>query len=246
MKILVVDDEPLARERLINMIGELPYSASIAEAEHGIAALDKIEKESPDIIMLDIRMPLMDGLEVAYHLTKFDTPPAIIFTTAYQDHALKAFDMHAIDYLLKPIRKERLQQALERAQILSQSKLDRLIENNKSGRLRSHLSANIHGNIQLVPVKEIYYLKADQKYVIAAWSGGELLLDEPLKSLETEFGDMFIRIHRNALVALKFIEALEKDRNNNTYIRIQGITQPLLVSRRHISNVRKIIKKMFK
>ena len=168
MKILVVDDEPLARERLINMIGELPITASIVEAEHGIAALNKIEKESPDIIMLDIRMPLMDGLEVAYHMTKLDTPPAIIFTTAYQDHALKAFDMHAIDYLLKPIRKERLHQALERAQILSQSKINKLREKDDSSRLRSHLSANVHGNIQLVPVNDIYYLKADQKYVIAA------------------------------------------------------------------------------
>ena len=246
MKILVVDDEPLARERLINLISDLPITASIIEAEHGIAALNKIEKELPEIIMLDIRMPLMDGLEVAYHITKLDSPPAIIFTTAYQDHALKAFDMHAVDYLLKPIRKERLQQALERARILGQSKINELREKDNSGRMRSHLSANIHGNIHLVPVKDIYYLKADQKYVIAAWTGGELLLDEPLKTLESEFGSMFIRIHRNALVSMKFIEALEKDRKNNTCIRLQGVSQPLQVSRRHISQVRKLIKNMIK
>jgi two-component system response regulator AlgR len=244
MKILVVDDEHLARERLIDLISELSITTSIIEAEHGLVALDKVDQDSPDIILLDIRMPLMDGLEVAQHLTHLDTPPAIIFTTAYQDHALEAFDMHAIDYLLKPIRKERLQHALEKAQILGQSKLNKIREINKSAGTRSHLSANVHGNIKLVPVKKIYYLKAEQKYVIAAWSGGELLLDESLKSLESEFTELFVRIHRNALVALQFIDALEKDNQRNVCIHLHGVTQPLQVSRRHVSNVRQAIKKL--
>jgi two-component system response regulator AlgR len=242
MKILVVDDEHLARERLIDLISELPITTSIFEAEHGLAALDKVDQESPDIILLDIRMPLMDGMEVAHHLGRLESPPAVIFTTAYQDHALEAFDTHAIDYLLKPIRKERLQQAIEKAQILSQSKVNEVREKDKSARTRSHLSANVHGNIQLVPVEKIYYLKAEQKYVIAAWSGGELLLDEPLKSLESEFTELFVRIHRNALVALKFIDALKKDNQQNICIHLRGVAQPLQVSRRHVSNVRQAIK----
>ncbi len=244
MKILVVDDEHLARERLIDLISELSIATSIIEAEHGLAALNKVEQESPEIILLDIRMPLMDGLEVAHHLARLESPPAVIFTTAYQDHALAAFDVHAIDYLLKPIRKERLQQALEKAQILSQSKVNEIREKDKSTHTRSHLSANVHGNIRLVPLEKIYYLKAEQKYVIAAWSGGELLLDESLKSLESEFAELFIRIHRNSLVSLQFIDALAKDNQRNVYIRLHGVTQPLQVSRRHVSNVRQAIKKI--
>lgn len=242
MKILVVDDEMLARERLVSLLSELNADFSILEAENGIAALKIINKESPTLILLDIRMPLMDGLEVAHHLAGLETPPAIIFTTAYQGYALDAFDAHAVDYLMKPIRKERLQQAIDRAKALSRINIDELRDNHYSNNNRTHLSTSVQGNLQIIPIEKIYYLKADQKYVTAVWSEGELLLDDSLKSLEQEFASQFIRIHRNTLVALEHIMGLEKDEVGNLTIKLQGSETQLPVSRRHASHVRKILR----
>ncbi|MBI4006825.1 MAG: response regulator transcription factor [Gammaproteobacteria bacterium] len=242
MKILIVDDEALARQRLRSLIAELHSDNVVSEAEHGLAALEKVRHESPDVVLLDIRMPLMDGLEVAHHLSGLETPPAVIFTTAYQDHALDAFDTSAVDYLLKPVRKERLYQALQRARVLQRARIVELRAQDNIARPRTHLSAIVAGNIQLVAVNDIRYLKAEQKYVVAVWPGGELLLNESLKSLETEFQKEFIRIHRNALIALQYIEALKKDNEGNVTVLLRGIPAELQVSRRHISHVRKIIK----
>ncbi|MEE9552009.1 MAG: LytTR family DNA-binding domain-containing protein [Gammaproteobacteria bacterium] len=244
MKILIVDDEALARERLIDLITELDTGSVIIEASHGLIALDMVQHESPEVVLLDIRMPLMDGLEVAHHLAGLESPPAVIFTTAYQDHALEAFDTHAVDYLLKPIRKDRLQQALERAQMINRANITELREQDQLSTARTHLSAIVQGNLRLVAVDDIRYLKAEQKYVIAAWPDGELLLDEPLKSLESEFQALFIRIHRNALVALQHIESLEKETEGNISIRLRGMVNALQVSRRHVSTVRQTIKKL--
>ena len=242
MKILIVDDEMLARERLVSLLSELNTDFSISEAENGVAALKLINEESPELILLDIRMPVMDGLEVAHHVAGLEAPPAIVFTTAYQDYALDAFDAHAVDYLMKPIRKERLQQAIDRARALSKNNINELRDNHDSNNSRSHLSTTIHGNLQIIPIEKIYYLKADQKYVTAAWSEGELLLDDSLKSLEQEFSSQFIRIHRNTLVALEHILGLEKDEEDNPVIRLQGIETRLPVSRRHASHIRKVLK----
>ena len=242
MKILIVDDESLARERLVSLVSELNDDCLISEAENGVAALKIINKESPELILLDIRMPVMDGLEVAHHLAGLETPPAIIFTTAYQDYALDAFDAHAIDYLMKPVRKERLQQAIDRAKALSKVNIDELRDHHDSNSSRTHLSTTVQGNLQIIPIEKIYYLKADQKYVTAVWSDGELLLDDSLKSLEQEFSSQFIRIHRNTLVALEYIMGLEKDEAGNPTIKLQGIETRLPVSRRHASHVRKVLK----
>ncbi len=242
MKILIVDDEMLARERLVSLLSELNADFSISEAENGVAALKLINKESPELILLDIRMPVMDGLEVAHHVAGLEAPPAIVFTTAYQDYALDAFDAHAVDYLMKPIRKERLHQAIDRARALSRNNINELRDNHDSNNSRSHLSTTIHGNLQIIPIEKIYYLKADQKYVTAAWSEGELLLDDSLKSLEQEFSSHFMRIHRNTLVALEHILGLEKDEEGSPVIRLQGIETRLPVSRRHASHVRKVLK----
>ncbi len=242
MKILIVDDEMLARERLVNLLSELNADFSISEAENGIAALRLISKESPELILLDIRMPVMDGLEVAHHLAGLEAPPAIIFTTAYQDYALDAFDAHAVDYLMKPIRKERLQEAIDRAKTMNRININELRDNPRSDNSRSHLSTIVHGNLQIIPIEKIYYLKADQKYVAVVWSEGELLLDDSLKSLEQEFSSKFTRIHRNTLVALKYIAALEKDREGGLCIKLQGTETRLPVSRRHASHIRKVLK----
>jgi len=242
MKILIVDDEALARERLHALVTEL-YSETITiEAINGLDALEKISEHSPEIILLDIRMPGMDGLELANHLLQLESPPAIVFTTAYQDHTLSAFDANAVDYLLKPIRKERLKIAIERAAIVSQSKLAVLNSNSGEASARTHLSAMVQGNIRLIAVENIYFLKAEQKYVTAVWPGGEILIDEPLITLEAEFSDHFIRVHRNALVAKDHITALSKTSEGQHVIKLADMPIELTVSRRHLSGVKKIIK----
>lgn len=244
LKILIVDDEPLARNRLISLIGELPGEHRILEADQGLAALEKIMQDAPDIVLLDIRMPVMDGLEVAHHLAGMEHPPAVIFTTAYQDHALEAFDTHAVDYLLKPIRKERLRQALERAGILQRARVAELRRLEQPAQPRTHLSASIHGKLKLVPVKEVRYLKADQKYVVAGWPGGELLLDESLVTLEEEFQQRFIRIHRNALVAREYVDTLTKDRDGELMMTLRDMDVTLQVSRRNAAQVKKALRKL--
>jgi len=244
LKILIVDDEPLARNRLISIIGELPGEHRIVEAEQGLAALEKISQDPPDIVLLDIRMPVMDGLEVAHHLTGMERPPAVIFTTAYQDHALEAFDTHAVDYLLKPIRKERLQQALERASILQRARVTELRKLDQPQQPRTHLSATMHGKLKLVPVKDIRYLKAEQKYVIAGWPGGELLLDESLVALEEELQQRFIRIHRNALIAMEYVDTLNKDKNGELIVTLRDVNVTLQVSRRNTVQLKKALKNL--
>lgn len=242
MKILIVDDEHLARERLSSLIYELDAKHIITEADHGLTALEKISTGHPDIVLLDIRMPVMDGLEVADHLTTMKHAPAVIFTTAYQDHALQAFEAQAVDYLLKPIRKNRLEQALNRASILQRSHITEIRKSDASLQARTHLSAAIHGQLKLVPVREIRYLKAEQKYVVAGWPGGELLLDESLTVLEEEFGDRFLRIHRNALVAREYIESLSKNNDGTSMVSLAGVPALLQVSRRNLGSFRERIK----
>jgi len=242
LKILIVDDEQLARQRLISLIEELNPGQQLLEADNGLIALEMVSKHEPDIMLLDIRMPIMDGLEVAQHLTRLADAPAIIFTTAYQDHALQAFDIHAADYLLKPVRKERLQHALERARILQRAYIDQLRQQDSSAQPRSHLSATVQGNLKLLPVSEIRYLRAEQKYVVAGWPMGELLLDEPLVHLEQEFQSRFIRIHRNALVALEYIDELIVGKNGTHTVKLHGVSTLLQVSRRNLSYIRKRMK----
>lgn len=243
MKILIVDDEKLARERLIELIKELAIDHEISEAIHGLDALDKISGESPDVVLLDIRMPLMDGLEVAHHLTTLKNAPAVIFTTAYQDHALQAFETQAVDYLLKPIRKSRLAQALQRARILQRDQIAKIRKTENALKSRTHLSATINGQLKLVPVKEIRYFKAEQKYVIAGWPRGELLLDESLIELEEEFKGWFVRIHRNALVAREYIDTLKKNNDGTNIIMLTGVSVLLQVSRRNLSELRKLMRR---
>jgi two-component system response regulator AlgR len=184
----------------------------------------------------------MDGLEVAHHLTLLETAPAVIFTTAYQDHALQAFETQAVDYLLKPIRKSRLEQALQRARILQRGHITEIRKTDKTLQSRSHLSATINGQLKLVAVKDIRYFKAEQKYVVAGWPGGEILLDESLVALEEEFRDRFVRIHRNALIAEEYIDTLRKNSDGTSVVMLAGVPVSLQVSRRNLSNLRGTMK----
>lgn len=242
MKILIVDDEVLARERLSRLIAELNLDYLVSQAENGLTALQMYHKIKPQVILLDIHMPLMDGIEVAQHLNKLTSPPAIIFTTAYSNHALQAFNVHAVDYLMKPIRKNGLEQALSRAKKLGNTEIASLKNNTMTANYRTHLSMAINGQLKLVPIESIYFLRATQKYVTAVWPQGELLISDSLKTLEQEFAANFIRIHRNTLVALKYIQMLGKDDKGNPCIELQTMKTRLPISRRHLHQVRNALK----
>jgi two-component system response regulator AlgR len=244
MKILIIDDEQLARERLRQVIAELGVASAIIEGSNGAQALDICQSEQPDIVLLDIRMPGMDGIEAAKHIMKLDTPPAIIFTTAYDQYALSAFDTHAVDYLLKPIRKERLQEALESAKRLTKVQMESLNVSGQGQPQRKNISARLGGELRLIPVEDIRYFLAEHKYVTVRYGEGTVLIEESLRSLEDEFTGIFLRIHRNALVAMKDIVSLEKDRSGGHRISLRDIEDSLEVSRRHLPNVRKVMKSL--
>jgi len=241
MKCLVVDDESLARERLSRLLDQLEGCEVCGEAADGRQALGQVQALAPELVLMDIRMPGMDGMEAARHLLKLENPPAVVFTTAYGDHALEAFETQAIDYLLKPIHPERLQQALDKARRLSLAQLEGAGES--EGGARTHLCARNRGNLELIPVEEIAYLQADQKYVTVRSATQKILIEDALKALEQEFGEHFIRIHRNALVATRLIRALEKDRQGHCRVVLEGIEERLEVSRRLLPDVRRQLRK---
>ena len=242
MKILIVDDEQPARTRLRGMLQQLSGYEIVAEAGNGKQALEASQVYQPDVVLLDIRMPGMDGLEAAEHLSKLDTPPAVIFTTAYNDYALAAFKTHAVDYLLKPVRKEHLQQALTAAHRLNRAQLQAIGEAEARHAEPGHISARVKGDIRLIPADQIYFFQAEHKYVTVGYPEGEVLIEDSLITLERKFPHRFMRIHRNALVAVDHIAALEKDKQGRCHIRLNDCDKLLEVSRRHLPAVRKFIK----
>jgi two-component system response regulator AlgR len=243
MKALIVDDEPLARERLVALVADIDGVDVAGHAGNGLDALDAALALKPDLVLLDIRMPVMDGLECARHLATLEAPPAIVFCTAYEDHALAAFEANAVDYLVKPIRIERLRAAIAKAERLAGA-IVRRIESTEPGRRRSHLCARVRGSLVLVPVGEIAYLLAEDKYVVVHHAKGEVLIEEPLTALEDEFGDRFVRIHRNCLVALARLAGLDRAADGRVLARVEGAAAPLEVSRRNLPALRKLVRSL--
>ncbi len=244
MRALVVDDESLARERLIELLGEMNDVEVIGQAGDGHEAIEAVERLRPDLVFLDIRMPRMDGLEAARHLATFERAPAIVFCTAYDEHALAAFDANAVDYLLKPIRAERLRAAIERAGRFGRDAAQALGRADSSPRERSHLCARVRGNLVLVPISEIDYLLAEDKYVIVHHAGSEVLIEEPLKALEVEFGERFVRIHRNCLVALDKLAGLNRAADGRVLAKLENVDASLEVSRRNLPALRKLVRSL--
>jgi two-component system response regulator AlgR len=235
-RILIADDEAPARQRLRDLLDEIREAFPLAivdEARNGREALDVVNREKVDIVLLDIRMPDMDGLEAARHLAGMDAPPSIIFTTAFDSYAIKAFEVNAIDYLLKPIRRERLLTALGKTRAAPPVSRDALAA--AANMPRKHLSVHERGKIHLVPITEILYLRAELKYVTVRTAEREFLVEESLTKLEEEFAESFVRIHRNCLVARHAVAGFEKNAEESesgwaVVIRTTG--EKLPVSRR--------------
>lgn len=246
MRVLVCDDEKLARDRLARLTEAVPDMEVVGEAGNGREAVILAQSTRPDVVLLDIRMPDMDGIEAARHLLKLEHPPAVIFCTAYDEHALQAFKVQAVDYLLKPVSKDDLATALGRVHGISRSRLDALEgEVDPQGTAqRRHISARTHRGIELVPVDEIRYFLADQKYVTVKYPDGEVLIDDTLKELEDEFGERFVRIHRNALVAVGWLEGMELATAGHYQVRLKGVDERLVVSRRHVAGLRKMMARL--
>jgi len=245
MNVLIVDDEAPARKRLIRLISDFADFNVIAEAKNGQQAIDLCRLHQPEIVLMDVRMPGIDGMEAARTINEFEHPPAIIYCTAYSDHALQAFATHAVDYLLKPVNKERLLEALIASTQLTKAQTSAKAETitHDGQTARKHICARVRGNLVLVPIENVYFFQADQKYVTVKHKDGELLIEETLVSLEEEYSSLFLRIHRNALAALDKIDGLEK-KETATYVTFNGIDETIEISRRHLPAVRKVIKSL--
>jgi two-component system response regulator AlgR len=240
LKVLIVDDEPLARDRLRTLLADIALQLPnevVGEAGNGLAALETLREQAVDVVLADIRMPGMDGIELATHLGRLEKPPAVIFTTAYDNYAVQAFDLNAVDYLLKPVRTQRLLAALQKVPVpRPDSALLAGIGQEMRGSGRTHLSCHERGRLLLVPIGEVLYLKADLKYVTARTVEREYLLDEALTHLESEFADRFIRLHRAVLVAKSALAGFEKAAGDDAeaygWALLRGVPEKLPVSRR--------------
>lgn len=246
LRVFIVDDELPARNRLRDLLHDCSEQLAleiVGEAGNGQEALDRLTETPADVILLDIRMPQMDGVELAQHLQKLPKPvpgmskwpPVIVFTTAYDAYAIKAFELHAIDYLLKPIRLGRLFDALTRARDAVPVQTEVLRE--LLPEPRKNLSSHERGKIHLIPVEQVLFLRAELKYITVRTAEREYLIEESLNALEKEFATRFARIHRNCLVAKEAIEGFEKGGDDNAesagwMVKLKGLEELLAISRR--------------
>lgn len=236
LRILIADDEPLARDRLRRLVDALPGYQTCGEAGDGDSTLEKVAELEPDILLLDIRMPGMDGMEAAARLSGLEQPPALVFCTAYDHYAIQAFDVQAAAYLLKPVRREALAEALERVGRVNRVQRQQLAEDNS--RRGDQLAVRTHRGTELIDLTDILFCEADQKYVTLHHRDGETVSDYTLKELEASYPEHLLRIHRNTLVGVRFIKALERTAGGQNRIILQDRPERLAVSRRHAADVR--------
>lgn len=231
LRVLIVDDEPPARERLGQLLAEIPGAQLIGEAATGAEALELAARLAPDVVLLDVRMPGLDGIETARHLGVLDEPPAVIFTTAYDQYAVNAFETRAVGYLLKPVRRDKLAAALAQADRLTRPQLQRLAAAAGAPR-RTHIAVRRREQVRVIPLEDILYFQADQKYTTVRHLQGEDLIEEPLRALEEELGERFVRIHRNTLINAAHVQGIERDAEGRYGVRLRGCAAALAVSRR--------------
>ncbi|MFT4197580.1 MAG: LytTR family DNA-binding domain-containing protein [Pseudoxanthomonas sp.] len=239
MKVVIADDEPLARERLRALLAAQAEAEVVADCGSGEEVLRAVAQLHPDLVLLDISMPGGDGLEVARHLQALEPRPAVVFCTAYDEHALSAFDAAALDYLVKPVRAERLAAALERARTFLAGRASAPASSRPA---RTHLCARLRGSLRLIPLDEVHYLQAEEKYVVVHHARGQDLIEESLKSLEEEFAGRFLRIHRNCLVARHELVELRRIDESRVHAVLRHAPEPLEVSRRCVPALRDTVR----
>lgn len=246
MKVLIVDDEPLARDRLRQLVEQGSNDTVIGEAANGHKALALAAEHKPDVVLLDIRMPGISGIETAHHLNALEHAPAIVFTTAYDEYAVAAFDAQAVGYVLKPVRRSRLEAALKQAAKLATKTLRAVARDANLDAPREHICVRDRGELRLIPISEVVGFFADQKYVRIVHDNGDDLIDEPLKSLAEEFAKKFVRIHRGALLAIARIARIEKTKDGKSRVVLREPShvdnKEMIISRRHVADVRRRLK----
>jgi len=243
LRTLIVDDEALARSRMRSLLADCrsPAAEVVAEAAHGEAALKQLAATRFDLVLLDVHMPGIDGVELARRLRNGPASPAVVFITAYAAHAVTAFELEAVDYLTKPVRAERLQQALQ--------KVERHLADRRPPAAEGPqdvLLIQDRGRTERVPLSEVLYLKSEFKYLTVRTAARSHIFDGSLSDLEERYPARFVRVHRNALVARTAIRALEKyddgEEAEGWALRLDGIPEPVVVSRRQLSTVREVLK----
>jgi two-component system response regulator AlgR len=242
LKILLVDDEALARSRLRALLGDCTAPASVvaAEASDAVQAMSALQHQSFDAVLLDVHMPGADGLALAGLIARLPRPPAVVFVTAHAGHAVQAFELDAVDYLTKPVRLERLRQALQKVERAMQIR-----QAQEPEKAEETLLIQDRGRAERVPIAEVLYFKAELKYVTVRTAGRSYILDGSLSELEARLGSRFMRIHRNALIARRAVRALEKhfdpEEGEGWAVRLNGLDELLAVSRRQLGAVREAI-----
>lgn len=234
--VLIVDDEPPARERLQRLVAELPGWSVAGCCASGAEALEQASRARPAIVLLDVRMPGMSGIETARRLAELPAPPAVVFTTAYEEYALDAFESQAVGYLLKPVRRERLLAALQHA-----ARLGPPLPSGSDGAAapRRHVAAKVRDEWRLIPIADVIYFRADHKYVTVRHRHGEEIIDESLRRLEEELSRDFVRAHRSLLVRIDHIEALERGDDGGYALRMRHCDEALPVSRRQLADLKR-------
>ncbi len=247
MKVVIVDDESLARARLVALLRDCtePRAEVVGEAANAVHAMDQIRRTPCDVVLLDVHMPGLDGVTFAQRLRDLPAAPAVVFVTAHAEHAVQAFELEAVDYLTKPVRLERLQQALQKAKrVIAVAEGAEAQENTRG----ESLIIQERGRSERVALSEVVFLKAELKYLTVRTANKEHIYDGALSELEQKYSHIFVRVHRNALVARRSIRAVEKHHDpvdgESWTVRLDGVDERLAVSRRQLAAVRDVLREL--
>ena len=241
MNILIADDESGACQYLSGMIKSLPGCYDVGHAENGVEAVYKAYDLDIDVVLMDVRMPRMNGLEAARYISGFDNPPAVVFTTAYLEHAIDAFDVNASGFLLKPIQPSRMVEVLEklRRNPVGKGKVSEPAVFDESE--NSYICCRIRQGLNLLALNKILYLKAESKYTLVRHVFGCSMTDKPLKMFEERLGDRLLRVHRRILVNKAYVAGIEKGEKNTYFMVLRGSEEKLEISRRSLPSVREYL-----